>query len=107
MPQMDRRNMMMMAGLGFLAATIPVAQAQAAPADLAPQPEQPPPSGSSQAYIFQDEFDGPLGAGPDPAKWTVQTWQDDVYPPVAGAVPQRSQQRLPRRQLEPRPARHQ
>jgi Glycosyl hydrolases family 16 len=73
----------MMAGLGFLAATIPVAQAQAAPADLAPQPEQPPPSGSSQAYIFQDEFDGPLGAGPDPAKWTVQTWQDDVYPPVA------------------------
>jgi hypothetical protein len=80
---MDRRNMMMMAGLGFLAATIPVAQAQAAPADLAPQPEQPPPSGQSPAYIFQDEFDGPLGAGPDPAKWTVQTWQDDVFPPVA------------------------
>jgi hypothetical protein len=36
------------------------------------------------AYIFQDEFDGPAGQGPDPAKWTVQTWQDDVFPPVAG-----------------------
>jgi Glycosyl hydrolases family 16 len=84
MPQMDRRNMMMMAGLGFLAATIPVAQAQAAPADLAPHPEQPAPSGQSQAYIFQDEFDGPSGAPPDPAKWTVQSWQDDVFPPVEG-----------------------
>jgi beta-glucanase (GH16 family) len=35
-------------------------------------------------YIFQDEFDGPSGSGPDPAKWTVQNWQDDVWPPVAG-----------------------
>jgi hypothetical protein len=72
-PQMDRRNMMMMAGMGLLAAAVPLPKAQAQP-----------PSGQAPAYIFQDEFDGPLGAGPDPAKWTVQTWQDEVYPPVQG-----------------------
>ncbi|EUA42849.1 glycosyl hydrolases family protein 16 [Mycobacterium xenopi 3993] len=43
------------------------------------------PAGSAGgSYIFSDEFDGPAGAGPDPAKWTVQTWQDDVFPPVEG-----------------------
>ena len=25
-----------------------------------------------------------MGAGPDPANWTVQSWQDDVFPPVEG-----------------------
>ena len=33
-------------------------------------------------YLFQDDFDGPLGGAPDPAKWAVQNWQDDVWPPV-------------------------
>ena len=78
---MDRRNMMMMTGMGLLAAAIPLPQAQARPSLR----EAPPvPSSETGAYIFQDEFDGPQGAGPDPAKWTVQSWQDDVFPPVAG-----------------------
>jgi hypothetical protein len=81
---MDRRNMMMMAGLGFLAATIPVSQAQASPLDRAPRPQQPPSGDPGGGYIFQDEFDGPAGSKPDPAKWLVQTWQDEVYPPVLG-----------------------
>jgi hypothetical protein len=34
--------------------------------------------------LFSDDFDGPMGAGPNPANWTVQTWQDDVFPPVDG-----------------------
>jgi hypothetical protein len=67
--------MMMMTGMGLLAAALPIPKAHGQPA--------PAPSGQSPAYIFQDEFDGPSGAGPDPAKWTVQSWQDDVYPPVA------------------------
>ncbi len=66
--------MMMMTGMGFLAAALPIPKAHG----------QPPPSGQTPTYIFQDEFDGPLGAGPDRAKWTVQSWQDDVFPPVAG-----------------------
>ncbi len=75
---------MLTTGIGMLAAaaaaSIRLPQAEAQPV--------PPPSTPAQAtggpYIFQDEFDGPAGSGPDPAKWTVQTWQDDVFPPVDG-----------------------
>jgi hypothetical protein len=81
---MDRRNMMMMAGLGLLAATIPAAQAQASPANRTPLPAQPPSGDPGGGYIFQDEFDGPAGSAPDRSKWIVQTWQDEVYPPVEG-----------------------
>jgi hypothetical protein len=70
---MDRRNMMLMAGLGALAAAIPLPKVGAAP-----------PSGDTGSYLFSDDFDGPMGAGPNPANWTVQTWQDDVFPPVDG-----------------------
>ncbi|HYP96749.1 MAG TPA: 1,3-beta-glucanase, partial [Mycobacterium sp.] len=80
---MDRRNMMLMAGLGALAAAMPLPQSRANPADLVPPPAAPPPDAAG-AYLFQDEFDGPNGAGPNPANWTVQSWQDDVFPPVAG-----------------------
>ena len=81
--QIDRRNMMFMAGMGLLAASVPVPQAQANPVDRVSPPAAPP-AAASGAYIFQDEFDGPMGAGPDPAKWTPQSWQDDVFPPVDG-----------------------
>ncbi len=73
MPQMDRRNLMMMAGMGLIAASLPISKANAQPAGA-----------QTGAYLFQDEFDGPAGAPPDPAKWTVQSWQDDVFPPVQG-----------------------
>ena len=82
--------MMLMAGMGLLAATIPVPQAGAAPfqrqppADLVPRPAAPPPANEAPVYLFQDEFEGPPGAGPNAANWTVQNWQDDVFPPVDG-----------------------
>src|ERR1700756_1389836 len=84
---MNRRNMMLMAGIGALVAAIPVPEAQAYPsrpdvrADRVPPPAAPPGAAGGN-YIFEDEFDGPAGSGPDPGKWTVQTWQDDVFPPV-------------------------
>ena len=81
---MDRRNMMMMTGLGFLAATIPAGQAHASPANRTPLPAQPPSADPGGGYIFSDEFDGPAGSAPDRSKWVVQTWQDEVYPPVLG-----------------------
>ncbi len=68
--------MLMMAGMGMLAAAVRVPDAPAAQAA--------PSAGPGGPYIFQDEFDGPAGSPPDPAKWTIQTWQDDVFPPVAG-----------------------
>ncbi|HEY6647910.1 MAG TPA: glycoside hydrolase family 16 protein [Mycobacterium sp.] len=79
---MDRRNMMLMAGLGALAAAIPLPQARANPVDRVTPPAAPP--DAAGAYLFQDDFDGPMGAGPNPANWTVQSWQDDVFPPVDG-----------------------
>src|ERR1700757_3244633 len=81
---MDRRSMLLTTGMGMLAAAaaIRVPEAQADPKHPAPPPA--PSAGGAGPYIFQDEFDGPAGSGPDPGKWTVQTWQDDVFPPVEG-----------------------
>jgi len=69
--------MMLMTGIGMLGAAMRLPEAWATPS--APEAPAESPTGP---YIFHDEFDGP--AGPNPANWTVQTWQDDVYPPVAG-----------------------
>src|ERR1700689_111338 len=76
---MDRRSMLLTSGIGMLAAAMRMPEAWAAPS--APQV---PPSAGGGPIIFADEFDGPAGSPPDPGKWTIQTWQDDVFPPVAG-----------------------
>ena len=71
--------MLMMSGMGMLAAAVGVPEAQAHPA-----PPAAPAAGPGGPYLFQDEFDGPANSAPDPGKWTVQSWQDDVFPPVEG-----------------------
>ncbi|MDI3315956.1 MAG: glycoside hydrolase family 16 protein [Mycobacterium sp.] len=86
---MDRRSMLLMAGIGALAAAIRVPSAGAYPLPSETSRGRPsapaaPPGAVAGPYLFQDDFDGPAGSPPDPAKWTVQTWQDDVYPPVEG-----------------------
>src|SRR3954447_23244906 len=74
MPDMNRRNAMLMAGIGALAATMPIATAGASPAgrdlpvDRVPLPTAPP-----GGYLFQDEFDGKAGSAPDPSKWEAAT----------------------------------
>ena len=67
--------MLLMSGLGLLAAAVPLPSAEAIPS---PRPAAP-----AGGYLFQDDFDGPAGSAPNPANWTVQNWQDDVWPPVA------------------------
>jgi Glycosyl hydrolases family 16 len=79
---MDRRGMLLMTGLGMLAAAVRAPEALANPSH--PAPPEAPSAGPGGPYIFQDEFDGPAGSAPDPGKWTVQSWQDDVFPPVVG-----------------------
>jgi beta-glucanase (GH16 family) len=81
---MNRRNMLLTTGMGMLAAAaaVNVPEAGANPTHAAPPAA--PTAGPAGPYIFQDEFDGPAGQGPDLSKWTVQTWQDDVFPPVDG-----------------------
>ena len=73
--------MLLTTGLGMLAAA---AATRVPEAWAHPSPPAAPVGSPSGPYIFQDEFNGPAGSAPDPAKWTVQTWQDDVYPPVEG-----------------------
>ena len=81
--------MLLMTGIGALAAAARLPEARAYPsppqAPVGPVPPPAAPAGAAAGnYIFQDEFDGPAGEGPDPGKWTIQTWQDDVWPPVQG-----------------------
>ena len=77
--------MMLMTGLAALAAAAPVSAANASPVGRVPAPSQPPPdAAASGPYLFQDEFDGPAGSAPDPGKWIVQNWDDDVLPAMAG-----------------------
>lgn len=73
---MDRRTMMMLTGIAALGAALPPTTAMAEP--------PPPDVATPGAYLFADEFDGPLGSGVDPSKWIVQTWDDDVTPPLLG-----------------------
>jgi hypothetical protein len=87
---MDRRSMMLMTGIGLLAAAVSVSEPRAyaapAPVDQVPLPAEPPPPdvGTYGAFLFQDEFDGPPGSAPDPSKWIVQSWDDPVVPPLLG-----------------------
>ena len=85
--EMDRRSMMLMTGIAALAAAIPVAT---------PGRTRPHTGGSDtsahraagcryrEAILFADEFDGPAGSAPDPAKWTVFNWDEPVTPPILG-----------------------
>lgn len=69
---------MMMTGLGVLAAAMPLAEARA---DRSPVPAQPPP-GALAAPIFADEFNGPAGSAPDPAKWRIVTARETIRNPA-------------------------
>jgi hypothetical protein len=73
MPEMDRRTMMLMTGVGVLAAAVPVPQARAYPR---------PPDAPPGSYLFHDEFDGSAGSAPDPSKWTVATTREPMKDPT-------------------------
>ncbi|HEX2212030.1 MAG TPA: 1,3-beta-glucanase, partial [Mycobacterium sp.] len=82
---MDRRSLMMMTGAAAVgAAALPTALANASPVRPSPPAQPPPDTASTGAYLFVDEFDGPAGSAPDPAKWIIQNWDDPVTPPLAG-----------------------
>jgi beta-glucanase (GH16 family) len=90
---MDRRRMMLMTGIGVMAAAIPVPEAQAypsgqnVPADRVPPPAAPP-GGQAGPYLFQDEFDGPAGSAPDPSKWLVSRARESIKDPTYWELPE-------------------
>jgi hypothetical protein len=96
MPKMDRRSAMVMAGMGLAAVAVP-ATAGANPEPPLPGPPPPPgapvpppPFGAPPAPqgavappgFLGDEFDGPAGAPPNPALWTVAQRRELIKKPV-------------------------
>jgi hypothetical protein len=87
MSEMDRRRMMLMTGIGALAAAIPVPAARAYPSPPhAPEDRVPPPAAPGNAaqgsYLFHDEFDGPAGSAPDSSKWVVARAREPMKDPT-------------------------
>lgn len=84
--EIDRRSLMFMAGFGALACALPTAAAQASPVPLStgriPTPSAPPSSAQNLTLLFQDEFDGPAGSAPDPAKWVAAKQRETIKNPV-------------------------
>jgi Glycosyl hydrolases family 16 len=88
MPEMDRRSMMLMTGIGVLAAAIPLPEAGAgpsppeAPTGRMPAPAAPPGNSAQGNYLFHDEFDGPAGSAPDSTRWTVARAREPMKDPT-------------------------
>jgi Glycosyl hydrolases family 16 len=73
MPDIDRRSMMSMTGLGLLAAALPIAESRAdIPGKL----------------IFEDNFDGPAGSSPDTSKWEIATARESMKDPTYWELPE-------------------
>jgi len=88
MTELNRRNLMLMSGLGALSAALPVAPAQASVSGRGEAPAAPPPGGASVNYIFQDEFDGPAGSAPDPSKWEAALARESMEDPTYWELPE-------------------
>ena len=72
---MNRRHVMLMAGIGALAATMPLPAAEAAP---------------PSRYLFEDNFDGKAGSAPDYSKWEPALAREDMEDPTFGSCPRTS-----------------
>src|SRR6202011_740030 len=83
MPEMNRRRMILMTGVGALVAATPLPEAGAYPS-----PPASPANGQSGTYIFQDEFDGPAGSAPDSSKWTVARAREPMKDPTFWELPE-------------------
>lgn len=82
----DRRSVMAMAGLGVAAVALPTPKAGANP----PGPEPPPPGfplappapAAAAPAMLGDEFNGPAGSSPDPARWEIFKARELIKNPV-------------------------
>ena len=81
MPELDRRTLMVMAGLGVAAVAVPTPTAQAEPGPDAP-PVPGPPDAATPPGFLGDEFDGPAGSAPNPALWSIAQRRELIKNPV-------------------------
>jgi hypothetical protein len=91
MPEIDRRNAMMMAGLSVAAVAIPTPKAGADPGGpeapgpvppAPPAPDAPPAPAAAVPEFLGDEFNGPAGAPPNPALWQIAQFRESIKNPV-------------------------
>jgi beta-glucanase (GH16 family) len=78
---MNRRDMMLLTGIGALSAAMPAPTAGAAP--VPPPPAAP----AAGGYLFADEFDGPAGSAPDASKWEVALARESMEDPTFWELP--------------------
>jgi len=75
---------MLMTGLGALAAAVRLPEAHASVSNAPAAP----PGGAPVNYIFQDDFTGPAGSAPDPAKWLVAKAREPMEDPTFWELPE-------------------
>jgi beta-glucanase (GH16 family) len=91
---MDRRRMMLMTGIGALAAAIPLPEAGAypslrdAPPGRVPPPNAPANDTAQGTYLFEDDFEGPAGSAPDRSKWSVSRARETMKDPTFWELPE-------------------
>jgi hypothetical protein len=73
MPDLNRRRVMQLAGIGALAATVSLPAANAEP--------------STSDYLFEDNFDGPAGSAPDYSKWEPAYERESMEDPTFWELP--------------------
>ncbi|MGZ5393706.1 MAG: glycoside hydrolase family 16 protein [Mycobacterium sp.] len=73
MPELNRRSVMQLAGIGALAAAMPLPTANAEP--------------STSAYLFEDNFDGKAGSAPDYSKWEPAYERESMEDPTFWELP--------------------
>jgi len=74
-PELDRRSMMLVSGLGLLIAAVPLPSAR--------RFRHRTPTHRRRRLPLPGRIRWTGGFGPEPGNWTVQNWQDDVWPPIA------------------------
>ncbi|MGZ5366047.1 MAG: 1,3-beta-glucanase, partial [Mycobacterium sp.] len=73
MSELNRRSVMQLAGIGALAAAMPLPTASAEP--------------STSAYLFEDNFDGKAGSAPDYSKWEPAYERESMEDPTFWELP--------------------
>ncbi|MEU0496063.1 glycoside hydrolase family 16 protein [Mycobacterium sp. NPDC006124] len=92
MADLSRRNLLLVSGLGALAATVPLPVEWPKFASYFRTSTRPLPAGPvavpstapvdvDSPFLFHDEFDGAAGSGPDPAKWVIATAREVIKEP--------------------------
>ncbi|MDX1873167.1 family 16 glycosylhydrolase [Mycolicibacterium sp. 120266] len=75
---LNRRDLLVLSGIGALSTAMPAAHAT---------PATPPAAPPAGGYLFVDDFDGPAGSAPDASKWEVALARESMEDPTFWELP--------------------